>query len=281
MDTDDHLIDSIEEDLYPPPLEETRESDLTADAETLKRALRTDRMSNPALRESLGWDQDRYRRARDYLEDQNLIVRGRGRGGTVRLADVELTTPTRSTQHGDVDLRSEYEAEAELYEPLRRSLEQGWAPERRLDQYLVRITAAQGRRNTGGKWTRPDLVVVGQSGFRYVPGNQFDVFSFEVKPKGALDITVVYEALSHLRTATHSYVMLHADPDTAQDAIDDISKECARHGLSLIVFAAPDDFSSWDEMVSPVRREPDKHGLDNFLHTQLDDETRGRVQRWK
>ncbi|MDW5327155.1 hypothetical protein [Plantactinospora sp. KLBMP9567] len=41
-------------------------------------------ISNPNLQRRLGWDSDRYFRARDGLVDMGLVVRGRGRGGVVR-----------------------------------------------------------------------------------------------------------------------------------------------------------------------------------------------------
>jgi hypothetical protein len=34
-----------------------------------------------------------------------------------------------------------------------------------------------------------------------------EVVIFEVKPASAFTVTVVYEALAHLRSATHGYVM--------------------------------------------------------------------------
>ena len=46
-------------------------------------------LSNPTLQRKLGWDTDRYFRARDALVDLGLIARGRGRGGVVRRVPAE------------------------------------------------------------------------------------------------------------------------------------------------------------------------------------------------
>lgn len=53
---------------------------------------------NATLRESLGWAEVTYDRAKQALVDEGAIIRGRGRGGSVSLADhhapVEADTPT-------------------------------------------------------------------------------------------------------------------------------------------------------------------------------------------
>lgn len=45
-------------------------------------------IGNNQLRETLGWDEDLYKRIKAQLIEQNLVIAGRGYGGTVGLADV-------------------------------------------------------------------------------------------------------------------------------------------------------------------------------------------------
>ena len=45
-------------------------------------------IGNTQLRETLGWDEDLYKRIKAQLIEQNLVIAGRGYGGTVGLADV-------------------------------------------------------------------------------------------------------------------------------------------------------------------------------------------------
>jgi hypothetical protein len=52
--------------------------ELSGDQQTL--------VSNRAVKESLGWDEDRYRRVKEQLRSENLIILGRGQGGTVGLS---------------------------------------------------------------------------------------------------------------------------------------------------------------------------------------------------
>ena len=64
---------------------------------------------------------------------------------------------------------------------LEQMLREQWAKSMGFENSLVQVTAQQGRRDTGGAWTRPDLIVVNVSNFRYVPGRQLDVISFAPK----------------------------------------------------------------------------------------------------
>jgi hypothetical protein len=63
-----------------------------------------------------------------------------------------------------------YAHEAELYEPMRRVIETSWAKDHKTDPIAVVVTAAQGRRQTGGRWTKPDIVSVAVKTFHYLPG---------------------------------------------------------------------------------------------------------------
>ena len=44
--------------------------------------------------------------------------------------------------------------EVELYSPIRETLQNYWAKERQIEPLAIEITAAQGRRRTGGRWTQ-------------------------------------------------------------------------------------------------------------------------------
>jgi len=78
-------------------------------------------VGNGALREALGWDESRYTRIKDELVREGAILVGRGRGGTVRLAD----TPGHkglnvfvSYSHEDEALRNDL---LKHLEPLKRT----------------------------------------------------------------------------------------------------------------------------------------------------------------
>jgi len=57
--------------------------------------------------------------------------------------------------------------------------------------------------------------------YRYLPGKYMEVVTFEVKPFDAIDVKAVYEALAHLRSSTHAYVILHVPngPDEQDESV--------------------------------------------------------------
>ena len=60
----------------------TLEMDCTTFLNALRRTLSA---GNGALRERLGWTQERYWRVHAALVESKRVLRGRGRGGSVRL----------------------------------------------------------------------------------------------------------------------------------------------------------------------------------------------------
>ena len=57
-----------------------------------------------------------------------------------------------------------YVHEGGLYPPIRDTLATYWAKERPTEPLAVEITAAQGRRRAGGRWTRPVAASVRRTG---------------------------------------------------------------------------------------------------------------------
>lgn len=238
-------------------------------------------ISNPEMRRQLGWEADQYWRVRNSLIDQNLLSVARGRGGLV--CRVTPQQPPQTAPISTPALVSAPIREEDLYQPAANVLNSEWAKEKRLERWIVHTTARQGRRDTGGRWSRPDLVVVTQSVYPYVPGRHFDVITFEVKPSDALDVTAVYEALAHLRAATKAYVLLHVpdtDTDRLADALNEICSEAKKHGVGVITFNQPGSFSDWEEVVEPLRQEPDPRRLNDFLATQFEAGQLETLLRW-
>lgn len=178
-------------------------------------------IGNTTLMHQLGWEESElYWQIRDRLLDRGVLALGRGRGGSVKLAQpkalpeavsVARATPAAS-ESSPLALVTRV-SEDGLYEPVARVLREHWARDKRYDQSLVEIIARQGARATGGRWSRPDLVLASLTTYPYVPGKHFDVTTFEVKPHDTMDVTAIYEALAHLRTATRAYVLLWVPKD--------------------------------------------------------------------
>jgi len=234
-------------------------------------------ISNRALQEALGWDSDRYYEVRDSLVDAGFIIRGRGRGGTIRRQVIPATIDNAAPTIAQVPeearkIEEVISSELSLYGPMREVIRGDWAKDHRAYPIAVEVTAQQGRRATGGTWSRPDIVSVEIRTFSYVPGKYLEVVTFEVKPVRAIGVQAVYEALAHRRAATHSYVLLHVPAEEAvalESLIEDVIELARSHGIGVVTAADPADYETWDERVEAARFEPDPERLDEFISTQL------------
>lgn len=187
-----------------------------------------------------------------------------------------------------------YPRESDLYEPLRAVVETSWASERTEHAVegdadsLVRAVATgyQGRRRTGGVWSRPDIVCVSGNVWPHVPGRHLEVATFEVKPDGILDVRAIYEALSHRRVGTHAYALFHIPPGGRSDAwretdlLEEVVTVGREHGVGVITVEDPTDFDTWDEHVEAEHAQPDPKALDAFIRTQLGAEVKTAIANW-
>ncbi len=233
---------------------------------------------NFALMRALGWDPDAYWQIRDGLVDSGKLELGQGRGGSVTLVEPSALTGGEGADTG-------HPAEADLYAPVASVLRADWANDMRFRNHHVEVTARQGRRDTGGTWTRPDVVVAALRVFPHVPGKFFDLVTFELKGFDGIDVTAVYEALAHRRAATQAYVWLHvpesdASQESTQALLGRINDEARRHGVGLIVGADPGDYASWDVQLRAVRVDPDPEFLNEFIAQQLPEAVRDELALW-
>lgn len=126
-------------------------------------------VGNRTVQRTLRWNDSRYWAIRNSLVDKGLILRGRGRGGSVRRTEIENATDTviipvsvgiDSIPDAAEKIESTVRREIELYEPMAGVIRQDWAHDRRASPLAVEVTAFQGRRATGGTWSRPDIVSI-------------------------------------------------------------------------------------------------------------------------
>lgn len=244
-------------------------------------------VGNISLIRDLGWQEETYWNVRNRLVDRGDLELGRGKGGSVRRAATIENVAELSIREAVVDLVDETEVqlqrELDLYSAMAKVIEESWVKASGFDSAIVQITAQQGRRLTGGKWSRPDIAAVSLSTYPYIPGRHFDVFTFEIKTADSIDITCIYEALSHRRSATRSYVLLHVPAERAKDldpVLLDVYAEGKKHGIGVITAGRPDDYGTWDQVVDPVRAEPDPRRLNDFLAVQFTGAQREQIVKW-
>lgn len=221
---------------------------------------------------------DFYWAARNELIREGKLVKGRGMGGSVSLPEKKEVTPK------DTSSKKKYRKEKDLYSPFEKTIREYWTRENNFDprRCVVEITANQGSRKTGGKWTRPDITVIAVSTFRFVPGKTLDVITFEIKPSNDLDIVGVFETASHSRFAAKSYLAVHL-PDGITESlkpqIEVLSNECERFGIGFLYFLDPSKPGTWETILEPARKTPDPTEIDNFLSIQLSRKNQDEVHR--
>jgi hypothetical protein len=245
-------------------------------------------VSNPTLRESLQsafpgekFSLDDYWDLRNSLITDGKLEKGRGRGGSVSRVVTEKEITTESGPSTPAAPEVARVAEASLYEPFQKCIQEGYVPDNDIKPWICEITAFQGRRNTGGIWTRPDVTLVAIQTFAYVPTKQFDVVTFEIKPDIDTAMQGVYECAAHSAFANRSYLAF-PDSDTydTNPLFDRILDECERFGLGLILFENVADWDSYDFQLSAKRQLPDPRGVNDFIKGQISEKGREEIQRW-
>lgn len=214
----------------------------------------------------------RYWAIRERLIDKGLLETGKGRGGSIRIVPDQATYITDSLVNKK-NPSEEYQKEIELYEPILTQLKTGawhWAENLRYSAVHVEITGAKGNKNTGGKWSQPDLAAFCLSEPIYLPGKFFDIITFEVKVQDAVDVTTVYEALAHRRAATRSYVwVLVSKEETWKEKLELILPEAEKFGVGVISGLNPNDSNTWTEEAVAKMVPTDPMVLNAFITSQF------------
>jgi hypothetical protein len=238
-------------------------------------------IGNKALREKLGWAEALYWSIRNKLVEEGLLVVARGKGGSVRkhFSEVDEHTSDGSTTiaNGKAGAATPLVRELDLYDPMREAIADGWSMDNRWEpgDFVVDVTGKQGSAATG-KWARPDITFLGVRRYAFVPAKYFEVITFEVKPSDDFNVTCVYEALGHRRSATRSYALIHIpafddDFESKNPApiytktLQDIVEEAKKHGIGVIVAQDPGNYDTWFELAEAIRAEPDPEKLNEFL----------------
>ena len=223
-------------------------------------------------------DQD-YWSLRDSLIDEGMIEQGRGRGGSVHLILSPPATPPSAAPSEPVVQKA---AESTLYEPVLKAIVDGYVKENRIKRFISEITASQGRRATGGKWTRPDLTLIAVRTYQFTPGKRLEVITFEVKPDLDSAVEGVYEALAHSAFAHRAFLAIHLEGYGDKDDIPDerIVQECSRHGVGYLTFTDPSDYGTFEIVSSAKLNEPDPYDVDNFIRTQISQENQDQLREF-
>lgn len=218
---------------------------------------------------------DLYWSTRTKLLETGNYETGKGRGGSIcKILEREITPK---------EVEGEVENEASLYPPFYKTIVESFTKDFGFPDSVVQITAHQGARKTGGKWSRPDIVLCGVNFFEYIPGKTLEVISFELKYKN-FSIEGVLEAAAHLRFANKSYLCIKTDPlenpdDPENPEIEKIMDYCRLYKIGFITFEDPSDYETFTFRLEAPFGNPYPLDINNFLKQQFSDENKGKLSR--
>ncbi len=274
-----------------------------------------------AIRSALGVTRDNeadYWTAEQELVDAKLIEIRRGRAGGVFLiesepptaggnipatdgagADTQLENAPPAPPHpeagggenltdetGDAEalqqVIEERRAERDHYGEILTVLTGPWANDEKFQRVFGAITAGQGRRATGGRWTRPDITLLCISKRIFDARPQGDVRTVEVKLFRALDVTAVFEALSHRSRSHYAYVLIVETPEQPSEEdkarIDAVIAEAARHGIGVLTSSSTADYEKWHLELDARRSDADPVAIEDFVLGQVSKQVRDEFQ---
>ncbi|HEX4232153.1 MAG TPA: hypothetical protein VHZ07_26030 [Bryobacteraceae bacterium] len=212
-------------------------------------------------------DEDYWSVQRELVNNDEIIP-GRGQGGSVR-RPLTVSPP--------IGIVSDSLRESDLYAGVHEYVRKSFVEKQRLTDFVSEITASQGRRDTGGMWTRPDIVVVGLRTFNYLPDRRVEVVTFEVKRKDNVGVEAAYEASAHLAAAHRSFIV--AEASRGSDLDERLVSECERLGVGIISFEQSSNLESYYIYVNGRVNSPDLDKVDQMIDTQLTPASRDIIRR--
>jgi len=189
------------------------------------------------------------------LVRKGQVKRPRGRGRRIYL----VTEPC-----GFDDLLREFhyeprfwKKENDAYRALARKLEREWMPALGFSDVCVAITAHQGRRNTGGVWSRPDLVATGQHPTLPPRSDRRLAVTFEVKLAHQFDLRAIHEANAQRihRDASAAFVLVVVTKAGLSKCLENHFSGALKHAkdtdVGLILLGASATDLEWCEIHMP------------------------------
>ena len=235
-------------------------------------------LENEDLIQVLGWDVESYWYIGNMLTKAG-VLRADGNKGERLQQILRATSEAESEDQSAIAHRSE----KSLHAPIVETLRSHWVAEHEIRDYVIDVTSSQGGRSTGGKWTRPDIALASSKEYKFVPGRFVELRTFEVKTYVGLDVTAVYEALSHRRAAHVAHVLVHV-PECERNALKPILQrvigDAEEYGVGVTTLADPRDYKTWRVEVDARKTVPDPADVNAFIRVQTGDEFQDTILSW-
>jgi hypothetical protein len=222
---------------------------------------------------------DEYWAAEQKLIDEQRIERRRGRNGGIYLLPFDEPKRKSDAESIATALAAEQiKAEIGFYQPVIEQIRAHWTEQPGFTHAFAHVTAMQGRRRTGGRWSRPDIVVCTVSDWHFSSRPEGDVRSIEVKRFEALDVMAVYEAVSHRARAHYAYLLIVNYPkepnDEAKAVMETVLATAGKHGVGVITAVDANDWGTWEFEIDPTRSDADNQAVHQMLLDSVPPEVR-------
>jgi hypothetical protein len=226
---------------------------------------------------SEGIAEDAYASARAKLLGEERIGLKPGQGGQVFLRAKPASLPSRKQSKSESDGWSESDLMPWLKKYLSGPLQQQLGVLRG-GQCLVYDTSAVGKH--GANWARPDFTLICARHFKFLPGIEFDVHSFELKAEsgGATDLAV-YEALAQTRFTNFGHLVWHLPGGSKfEKKLPALERQCGQHGIGFIRARDPRKFDTWEILLEPQPKRTPSSEVDQFLDERLKEDQRKQIR---
>lgn len=225
---------------------------------------------------------DAYYAAEQALVDMGRIERRRGRNGGIYL----LPEPEVDAISGNEETRQEaalVDRETDHYKPVLDQILRHWKEQPGFKAVFGAVTGLQGRRATGGRWSRPDIIICTVSEWLFSSRPEGEVRSIEVKRYDALDVMAVYEAVSHKTRSHYAYLLVVGFPeDLTEDQekdFDTVLAVAGKNGIGVITAGESGDWGTWKFQLYPTRSDADHQEVNQLLLDQVPKEVRDDFTR--
>ena len=233
-------------------------------------------IGNKTMRELLKWDEEKYWRIRDELFYGGHIRKAQGKGGAVARVEVKEDEKPKTLAS---EKKETYKDEKSIYKDFLQTIESKYTKDMGIKNFVCEDTSSQGRRDTHGLWTRPDITLIAVNTYSYYPGKVMDVITFEIKHHKNISIAGVFETASQSRYATKSYFCLYLPSGLSdkEEGYERIQNECERFGVGLMYFTDPKNYDTFEILVKPNRNEPDPAEINDFIVLQINDKNKNKL----
>lgn len=122
----------------------------------------------------------------------------------------------------------------------------------------------------GGKWRKPDIVLLAIHKFISRPTPELTLTGFELKISNNFDVTSIYQAHAYTSFLHHAYVVVHyPNNDGWPSAVADIRGHAQELGIGIVRLISIEGDGKYELVLTSQRRDPQPHRTDEFITDQM------------